>query len=167
MNYNKVILVGNVTQQPEMRSLPSGQPVASFGLATNRFWKDKDGNRQSEVAFHNIVAFAGLANIISQYVNKGSMILIEGRIQYRNWEAQDGTKHYRTEIVADNMQLGPKSSGSSTSSTSNTDKSSSPLDDVPVVNQDEETPKDNKKKTSKKPTKPSADEIDIEEDIPF
>ncbi|MEK7560124.1 MAG: single-stranded DNA-binding protein, partial [Patescibacteria group bacterium] len=108
MNLNRVILIGNMTRDPEMRTLPSGQPVASFGLATNRMWKGKDGNQQKHTEFHNIVMFGRLAEITNQYLKKGSSIMVEGRIQTRSWQGQDGIKKYKTEIVAENMQMGPK-----------------------------------------------------------
>lgn len=108
MNLNRVILIGNMTRDPELRSLPSGQPVASFGLATNRIWKGKDGSQQKHTEFHNIVMFGRLAEIAQQYLKKGASIMIEGRIQTRSWQGQDGAKKYKTEIVTENMQMGPK-----------------------------------------------------------
>ncbi len=110
MNLNKVFIIGNLTRDPELRALPSGTPVVNFGIATNRVWKDQQGQKQEQVEFHNIVAFGRQAELINQYLNKGSMVLIEGRLQTRNWE-KDGVKHYRTEIVAESVQFGPKSSG--------------------------------------------------------
>lgn len=108
MNLNKVFLIGNLTRDPEMRTLPSGQSVATFGIATNRVWNDKSGVRQTAVEFHNIVVFGRLAEIAKQYLTKGKMIFIEGRMQTRSWEAQDGTKRNRTEIVVEQMQMGPR-----------------------------------------------------------
>ena len=107
MNLNKVFLIGNLTRDPETRSLPSGQPVASFGLATNRIF-NRDGKRESQAEFHNIVAFGRLAEIASQYLAKGKMVLVEGRLVTRNWEAKDGGKRNRTEIIAERLQLGPR-----------------------------------------------------------
>ena len=101
---NKVLLIGNLGRDPEMRSLPSGQPVANFSLATSRKWKDRDGNRKEETEWHNIVVFGKQAEIAGQYLNKGKQVYIEGRIQTRNWE-KDGQKHYRTEIICDNFQM--------------------------------------------------------------
>ncbi|OGF82054.1 hypothetical protein A2924_03780 [Candidatus Giovannonibacteria bacterium RIFCSPLOWO2_01_FULL_44_16] len=111
MNLNKVFLIGNLTRDPEMRSLPSGQAVANFGLATNRMWKSKDGSPQKQTEFHNIVMFGRLAEIAQQYLKKGGMIMVEGRIQNRSWEGQDGQKKYKTEIVAESMQMGPRGAG--------------------------------------------------------
>jgi len=109
MNLNKVFLIGNLTRDPELRTLPSGTPVASFAIATNRVWKNQQGERQEDVQFHNIVVFGRQAEIVSQYLTKGSLILVEGRIQARSWDGRDGNKQYRTEIVAERIQFGPKS----------------------------------------------------------
>ena len=110
MNLNKVFLIGNLTRDPELKTLPSGQPVVNFGLATNRMWKGKDCSQQKQTEFHNIVMFGRLAEIAHQYLKKGAMTMIEGRIQNRSWEGQDGQKKYRTEIVAEAMQMGPRQS---------------------------------------------------------
>jgi single-strand DNA-binding protein len=112
MNLNRAIIVGRITRNPEVRTTPNGQSVASFGIATNRFWKGADGQKQEKVEFHNIVAWGKLAEICSQYVTKGQLILIEGRIETRTWETPDGNKKNRTEIVAENMQMGPRTQGS-------------------------------------------------------
>src|SRR4030042_2227685 len=109
MNLNKAFVLGNVTRDPEVKSLPSGQQVTSFGIATNRFYTDSSGEKKQDVEFHNIVCFGKLADISSRYLNKGSLLLIEGRIKTRNWTNSSGVKQYRTEIIADGMQLGPKS----------------------------------------------------------
>lgn len=114
MNLNKVFIVGRLAADPEIRSMPSGQPVANIRVATNRVWNDQSGNKQEQVEFHTIVAFGGLADIISKYLKKGQMALFEGRLQTRSWQGQDGQKKYRTEIIADNMQLGPKAMGTTT-----------------------------------------------------
>ena len=103
---NKVILVGNLGRDPELRSTPSGQQVASFSLATNRKWKDRDGNRQEQTEWHNIVCWGRQAEIAGQYLTKGRQIFVEGRIQTQSWEdRQSGEKKYRTEIVCDNFQM--------------------------------------------------------------
>lgn len=150
MNLNKVFILGNLTRDPERRNLPSGQPVTSFGIATNRFFTDQQGQKQQEVEFHNITAFGRLAEISSQYLQKGSLVFIEGRLRTRSWQDSSGTKHFRTEIIADNLQLGPRRT-TQEQAQPNSDK------DIPVI---EEEPKD----------KPSQDnneeEIDIKE-IPF
>lgn len=111
MNLNKAFLIGNLTRDPELRTMPNGNAVVSFGLATNRVWKDKSGTQQKQAEFHNIVMFGRLAEIAKQYLQKGSMVMIEGRLQTRSWEGQDGQKRQRTEIVAEGMQLGPRPGG--------------------------------------------------------
>ena len=111
MNLNKAIVVGRLTQDPEARTTNSGQAVSSFSIATNRTWTDKDGQKQEVPEFHNIVAFGKLAEIMNQYLNKGKLALIEGRLQTRSWEDQNGIKRYRTEIIAENMQMGPQGQG--------------------------------------------------------
>lgn len=106
MYLNKVLLYGNLTRDPELRALPSGQQVASFGLATNRSFRNKEGAQQEQTEFHNIVAFGRTAEVMGQYLKKGRAVYVEGRIQTRSWEAE-GTKKYRTEIVVDSFQFGP------------------------------------------------------------
>ncbi len=110
MNFNKAFVLGNVTRDPEFRTTPTGQNVCSFGMATNRVWKDNSGQQQRAAEFHNIVAWGRLAEIANQYLKKGSLVFIEGRIQTRSWQDQGGQKRYRTEIVAETMQLGPRPS---------------------------------------------------------
>ena len=111
MNLNKVFLVGRLTRDPQIKSLPSGQQVANFGLATDRFYYDKNRQKQQQTEFHNIVMFGKLAEIASQYLKKGSLTLIEGRLQTRTWQDSAGNKRSRTEIIAERMQLGPRSAG--------------------------------------------------------
>lgn len=111
MYINRAMIYGNLTRDPEMRALPSGVTVTSFSVATNRTWKDKSGVKQETADYHNIVAFDKQAELINQYLKKGQPIYLEGRIQTRSWDDQDGTKKYRTEIVLDNFQFGPKSTG--------------------------------------------------------
>lgn len=113
MYLNKAILIGNLTRDPELRSLPSGIQVASFSVATNRVWKDKNGAKQESVDYHNVVVFGRQAETTSQYLKKGSSVLVEGRMQTRSWDAADGQKKYRTEVVADRVQFGPRRDGAS------------------------------------------------------
>lgn len=114
MNLNKVMLIGNLTRAPEVRTTPNGQTVCSFGLATNRRFVDKSGQRQDQVEFHNLVAWGKLAEICGQYLVKGKKIYAEGRLQTRKWQAQDGAEKQRTEIVMEGMQmLDSKGSGGS------------------------------------------------------
>ncbi len=97
------MIIGNLTRDPELKQTPSGQPVCSFGVATNRTWKNQQGERQEQVEYHNIVAWGKLAEICGQYLQKGKKVYVDGRLQTRDWEGQDGVRRYRTEIVADNM----------------------------------------------------------------
>lgn len=122
MFLNKALIVGNLTRDPELKALPSGMSVASFSVATNRKYKDRDGKMQESVDFHNVVAFGRTAENISQFLKKGSQILVEGRLQTRSWD-KDGVKHYRTEIVADFVQFGARRDKP-------TDEQQSPSDDV-------------------------------------
>jgi single-strand DNA-binding protein len=109
MYLNKVYLYGNLTRDPEMKSLPSGAKVTSFSLATNRVYKDKDGSRKEQTEYHNIVVFGRQAETSAQYLKKGQGVMIEGRIQTRSWDDKtSGEKKYRTEIIADAVQFGPK-----------------------------------------------------------
>lgn len=109
MYLNKTIIVGNLTRDPELKALPTGVKVVSFSLATNRTWKDTNGEKQEAVEYHNLVAFGKQAEVIAQYCSKGSQLLVEGRIQTRSWDDKETTKKvYRTEIVVENFQLGSK-----------------------------------------------------------
>ena len=108
MNLNKVFLIGRLTQDPQKRELPSGRLVCNFGLATDRYWVDKEGKKQQETEFHNIVLFGKLAKTASQYLKKGSLVFIEGRLRTRTWEDQSGQKRQRTEIIVERMQMGPR-----------------------------------------------------------
>ena len=116
MYLNKAFIFGNLTRDPELRSLPSGVQVTSFSVATNRVWKDKDGAKQESAEYHNIVVFGRQAETSAQYLKKGSSVLIEGRLQTRSWES-DGVKKYRTEIGADRVQFGPRGSSTGGGST--------------------------------------------------
>jgi single-strand DNA-binding protein len=113
MYLNKALVIGNLTRDPEMRSLPSGVQVTSFSVATNRVWKDKNGAKQESADYHNIVVFGRQAETVAQFLRKGSSVLVEGRMQTRSWDGPDGKKNYRTEIVADRVQFGPRGSGAS------------------------------------------------------
>lgn len=110
MDLNKVMLIGRLTKNPELRSTSAGQNVTSFSVATNRVFTDAQGQKQDRAEFHNIVAWGKLAEICSQYLTKGRRAYIEGRLQTRDWVAQDGTRRYSTEVVAENMILldGPR-----------------------------------------------------------
>ena len=111
MYLNKAIIIGNLTRDPESRAMPSGQKVVTLSVATNRVWKDKAGNKQEASEFHNVVVFGRQAETCSQFLKKGQSVLVEGRIQTRSWADQAGVKKYKTEIVADRVQFGPKAGG--------------------------------------------------------
>jgi len=111
MYLNKALVYGNLTRDPEIKALPSGTQVTSFALATTRTWKNKDGQKQEDTQFHNCVAFGPLAKTIGQYMKKGRGMFVEGRIQTRSWDAPDGQKKYRTEIVVEGFQFGPGGPG--------------------------------------------------------
>ena len=109
MNLNKAFVLGNLTRDPELRQIPSGQSVAQFAVATNREFTDKAGQRQKLTEFHNIVAWGKLGELCHQYIKKGQSVFVEGRIQTRSWDdKQTNQKKYRTEIVAENVQFGPR-----------------------------------------------------------
>jgi single-strand DNA-binding protein len=145
MNLNKAILIGRLTRDPEAKSLPSGQPVSSFGMATDRFFYDKAGQKQQKTEFHNIVMFGKLAEISSQYLKKGSLVMIEGRIQTRTWKDQAGAQKSRTEIVGEKMQLGPRSAGKGEASYSEKNSSldekrhtEATVEEIPVIEEEKE-----------------------------
>lgn len=141
MNLNKVILVGRLTRDPELRSIPSGTQVCSFGLATNRVWTDRQtSEKRNETQFHNIVLWRRLAEIASQYLRKGSLVLIEGRLQTRSWEDPSGNKRQKTEIVAESMQLAPKSMSPQGISPSSSPSIPKPTPDAPASIPEEEIP---------------------------
>lgn len=138
MNLNKVFLIGRLTRNPEIKALPSGQQVAVFGLATDRYYQDKSGQKQQKTDFHNIVLFGRLAEISSQYLTKGSLVMIEGRIQTRSWQDNAGQKRIRTEIVAERIQLGPKTSErSNIEAEEKTETSSLKEEEIPVIDEEE------------------------------
>lgn len=110
MYLNKAMIYGNLTRDPELKSLPSGMQVCSFSLATNRVYKDRDGKRAEQTDYHNIVVFGRQAETSAQYLKKGAGAYVEGRLQTRSWD-QDGHKQYRTEIIADRVQFGPRNAG--------------------------------------------------------
>jgi single-strand DNA-binding protein len=112
MNLNKVFIIGNLTRDVDLRTTPSGMSVASVGVATNRVWNDKSGARREEVEFHNVVLWGKQAELAKQYLAKGRMVMIEGRLQTRSWDdKQTGQKRFRTEIIAERIQFGPRQSG--------------------------------------------------------
>jgi len=150
MYLNKAMIYGNLTRDPELKALPSGMNVCSFSLATNRIYNDRDGNRQEATDYHNIVVFGKQAENCAKYLNKGNGAYVEGRLQTRSWE-KDGQKQYRTEVVADRVQFGPKNSGGGGSAPAGNDS-------TPNAPKDEQ----------KAPATPDYPEEEINpEDIPF
>ncbi|MEW6611107.1 MAG: single-stranded DNA-binding protein [Patescibacteria group bacterium] len=143
MNLNKALLIGNLTRDPEARTTPDGTPVTTFSVATNLRWTDTNGNRQEKVEYHNIVAWRKLAEICGQYLHKGSKVYVEGRIQTRQWEDQQGQKRYRTEIIAENLIM--------------LDRQTAPSNAMPSV------PQENQQPPAASPQEPV---INVEE-IPF
>jgi len=152
---NRATIIGNATRDPEMRYTPNGQAVTSLGVATNRRWTDKNtGEAQEQVEFHDVVAWGKLAEILSQFVKKGQPVYIEGRLQTRSWEGQDGVKRQRTEIIANNIiALGSRGSGAPKETVE------SPVDEIAAGS-------DKKPKKADEVEKEKEEEIDIDE-IPF
>jgi len=135
---NRATIIGNLTRDPEMRTIPSGQAVCSFGVATSRQWKDKAGNKQEATEFHNCVVWGKLAEICGQYLKKGRKVYVEGRLQTRDWEGQDGIKRYRTEIIADNVIILDRVEGGSGGSFRAAAAPPQMPQDVPASNPDDE-----------------------------
>src|ERR1035437_4412926 len=155
MNLNKAFVLGNVTKDPEVRSMPNGNQVTNFSIATNRVWKDAQGQKKEEAEFHNIVCYGKLADTSARYLNKGSLVLIEGRIKTRSWDDKaTGAKHWKTEVIAETMQLGPRNAGTGSSGgNSNYNKPSSfqrpepeqesqKQEDIPIIQEDYTPPVD-------------------------
>lgn len=111
MNFNKVVIVGRLTVDPQLRTTPGGQSVATLSVATGRVWTDKSGTRQEETEYHNVVVWARQAEIASQFLLKGSLVLIEGRLRTRSWQDKQGQNRKTTEIICERLQLGPKPAG--------------------------------------------------------
>ena len=136
MNLNKAILLGRVASDPETRSTTTGQTVCSFRLVTNRIFTSNN-QKQERAEFHNIVLWRRLAEIASQYLTKGALVLIEGRVETRSWQDASCTKKYRTEIVAEKMQLGPKSASTSASNPKN-ESSPAVQEEIPIIEEEQE-----------------------------
>lgn len=134
MNLNKVFLIGRIASDIELLTTQSGKKVCRISLATNRIWKGQDGSKREETNFHNIVLWERLAEIVNNYLSKGSILLVEGRIQNRSWEDKEGKKRYTTEIIAENIQLGPKSNAEGANKTQ---KKEEVDEELPVIDEDE------------------------------
>ena len=166
MNLNKVFLLGNLTADPELRNIPSGQPVCSFRVATNRIWNNREtGERQQQTEYHNVVAWRKLATIASQYLSKGGLVFVEGRLTTRSWEDPSGNKRYRTEIIAENIQLGPRNAQNLNMENQEAPNTVSSEPEV-KTNKGKPQKKDKDKKDDTIPTIEEGEDIDIEQ-IPF
>ncbi len=130
MDLNRAMIIGNLTRDPEVRSTPTGKSVASFGVATNRYWNDANGQKQKQAEFHNVVFWGKLAEIVGQYLKKGQRIYVEGRLQTREWTGQDGIKRYRTEIIGENMIMLSARQGADSSGFSGASSGPSPMNDA-------------------------------------
>tara|TARA_R110000868_G_scaffold174782_3_gene411664 strand:- start:1852 stop:2298 length:447 start_codon:yes stop_codon:yes gene_type:complete len=140
---NKVILVGHLSKDPEVRHLESGAAVANFSMATTESYKDKNGNRQDQTEWHNIVLWRGLAEVAEKYLKKGNLVYIEGKLKTRSWQDKEGATRYTTEIVGDNMtMLGSKSDNSSASSQNDVDRESDKKEVRQKVDLEEEKEED-------------------------
>lgn len=139
VSLNRAQLIGNLTADPELRQTTTGQQVCSFSVATNRTWTNQQGEKQEQADYHNIVAWGRLAEICAEYLHKGKKVFIEGRLQTRDWEGQDGVKRYRTEIVAENMIMLDRSGGQQGGGNrSNAGYGSPAMQDAPADNLDDE-----------------------------
>ena len=162
LNLNRAQILGNLTRDPEMRFTPNGQAVSSFSVATNRRWTNRDsGEQQEQVEFHNIVVWGKQAESVSPMLKKGQPVFVEGRMQTRSWEGQDGVKRYKSEIVAESViVLTARSAGAAIA-----EKEDNPVEDVAKGDVKKEKTEDKKSDVDEKP-KDDVEEIDIE-DIPF
>ncbi len=154
MNLNKVFIIGNLTRDVTLRTTPSGQPVADFGVATNRVWIDSNGQKQQETEFHNVVVWGRMAELCSQYLSKGRLVFIEGRIRTRSWQDSNNQKRTRTEIIAENIQFGPRLTPSTElkmpAEEAPIEETSEAIEELPVLEEGEDIK-----------------EEDLGEDIPF
>lgn len=145
MNLNKVFLIGRLTQDPEARSTPTGHNVTTLRIATNRVWTDPSGQRKDATEYHTVVAWRRLGEIAAQYLKKGGLVMIEGRLQTRSWTDQNNNKKYMTEILAENLQLGPKPyGGESGNMVRDIQKNPAPApvkntenDEIPIIDENE------------------------------
>ncbi len=159
LSLNRAQIIGNLTRDPELKYTPNGQAVTSFSVATNRSWQNADGTRQDAVEYHDVVAWGKLGEIAAQVLSKGKQAFVEGRLQTRNWEAQDGAKRQKTEIVAENViALGPRGEKEFSAS------ASAPADAAPGSDEAKDSAKGGKKSPGK--SEPKSEEINID-DIPF
>ncbi len=171
MNLNKAFILGNVTRDPEARAMPSGQQVVNFGIATNRFYTDQAGVKKQDTEFHNVVAFGKLADIAARYLTKGALVMVEGRIKTRNWMNAAGAKQYKTEIIADALQLGPRPGGArlapqdgAARPATNAQNPAPKSEDIPIIEENNLPPANFV--STEEPKGDENDEIDVSQ-IPF
>jgi single-strand DNA-binding protein len=137
MNLNKVFILGRLTADPILRATPSGQQVASFSVATNRAWNDKNGQKQEAVEYHNIVVWGRQAEVAGKFLNKGGLVLVEGSMQTRGWQDKQGQNRKTTEIIADRIQLGPRPLGDKRPATSDTGNAAA-AEAIPTIEVEED-----------------------------
>jgi len=157
-DFNQAVILGNLTRDPDLRYTPNGQPVASFGVATNRAWTDSEGDKKEQVEYHDVVVWGKLAEICSQYLSKGRKVLAVGRLQTRSWEAQDGSKRSKTEIVATDISFVDKAGV--------VPKETEGEQEKEEAEQKETKKTDNKKEKKEEVKEEKKEEIDLD-DIPF
>lgn len=156
MNLNKVFLLGRLTADPQLRVTPNGHQVATFSIATNRVWVDKVSGKREEAEFHNIVVWGRQADVAQKFLNKGGLVLIEGRLQTRSWDDKQGQRRKTTEIVADRIQLGPRPTGSLSGSFNRPPENKPIMNEIPIINIEEPAVEEDKLAGEIKP-----------EDLPF
>ena len=163
---NKVILVGNLGRDPEVRYMPNGEAVCNFSIATTDTWKDKSGARQERTEWHNIVMYRKLAEIAGEYLKKGRPVYVEGRLQTRKWQTKEGQDRYTTEIIADQMQmLGGRDGGSNASYDGGMDQSG--MDDYNQAPPSQSQARSAPAQSAPKPAAAGSGFDDFEDDIPF
>jgi single-strand DNA-binding protein len=171
---NKVLLIGNLTRDPEMKYTSSGAALCTFGIATNRSWKDNDGQLREEAEFHNLVAWNNIGEICYQLLAKGMQVYIEGSLRTRSWDDEDGNKRYRTEIKVNEMILLDSKGKSGVGGGDGDEEGSDGEIDVEDIVDEEEASKASSKKKSKKSNKSKSNDSDeddsddvLEDDLPF
>ncbi len=157
---NKVLLMGNLTRDPELRYLPSGQPVTTFSMAMNRVYNSPTGEKKEEVSYVRVVVWARMAEICNEYLKKGSPVFVEGRLQSRSWEGQDGSKRSTIEVVAQNVQFLPRGQGQARTADA---AAQAPAEDAIFEDTDSFPGASGKKSASSL----SVDELKPDEDVPF
>ena len=173
MNLNKVYLIGRLVSDPEYLTTTTGHDVTTLRLATNRVWTNPGGEKKEATEFHTVVSWGRLAQIANQYLQKGGLVMIEGRLQTRSWEDREGVKKYKTEIIAENLQLGPRFQGKPQTGLPGQGEPVEPFkpvakkeeDDIPIINEGESLPNESSSAKAPDDTVEEA-EIDIKE-IPF